>query len=132
MNKIVLLLGSNLGEREYYMRAALNDVARYIGDVIARSEIIETAAWPDAGDPSYLNQVLVLSTELTPRAVLRNIMTIERRLGRHRNKKNAPRTIDIDILIWGDSEFHTPILTVPHPAIGCRSYVDELLKKIGI
>lgn len=130
MKKIILLIGSNLGNREYLIDEACNEIRRYIGDVIMSTDVVETMAWPDLSAPSYLNQILVTSTSLTPGAVMRNIMTIERKMGRTRYQKFAPRTIDIDILKWGEDQYDTAILKVPHPAIGEREYVDILLEKL--
>ncbi len=130
MKEIRLLLGSNLGDRASYIATAREHISRYIGHITSTTEVVETEAWPQSDDPAYLNQVIAVETIMSPEVCIRNIMTIERLLGRVRGEANAPRTIDIDILTWDGLDVQNQILTLPHPAIGTRTYVDDLLKKL--
>ena len=77
----------------------------------------------DAGGPDYLNAVAEIATTLTPDALLQALQSIEQAAGRERPYRNAPRTLDLDILWFGDQVIHTPSLTVPHPRMAERAFV---------
>lgn len=122
MTKVVLALGSNLGDRISNLRAALAELEDAGIAVLERSGIWETPPVP-ADQPRYLNGVVVAETSLTPAALLAELKRIERYLGRRPERRWGPRPIDIDILFYGDERVETPELQVPHPRIRERSFV---------
>jgi 2-amino-4-hydroxy-6-hydroxymethyldihydropteridine diphosphokinase len=117
-------LGSNLGEREAMIRLALDDLARLPGTRLARaSSLYDTAPVGEVEQPNFLNAVVQLDTELTARQLLWNLLLIEKRLGRVRTQRWGPRTIDLDLLMYGDLVVDEPDLVVPHPELTRRSFV---------
>jgi 2-amino-4-hydroxy-6-hydroxymethyldihydropteridine diphosphokinase len=93
--------------------------------------LYETAPWGKTDQPDFLNQVLLVDTKLSPLALLKAILSIEESLGRKRSEKNAPRTIDIDILFYDSLVMEVPGLTIPHPRIAQRRFVLEPLFEIA-
>lgn len=123
MNKVVFGLGSNLGQRHEFIKEANRLIGEDIGAVYAKSRIYETEAWGMDGD-AFLNQVVVASTELSSAQVLAKLLSIERRLGRKRSGEGfSSRTIDLDILFFGDEIVDHDDLKIPHPAIAARRFV---------
>jgi len=117
-------LGSNLGERESMIRLALDDLARLPTTTLVRaSSLYDTEPVGDADQPSFLNAVAQLETELTARQLLWNLLLIERRLGRVRTRHWGPRVIDLDLLLYGSEVLDEPDLKVPHPELIRRSFV---------
>lgn len=124
-------LGANLGDRAATIRAALDRLAG-LGEVTAVSSLYETPAWPDpAAAPPYLNAAAALRTGLAPLDLLRALLTLEADLGRVRSVPNAPRTIDLDLLLVGDAIMQTPELTLPHPRLHVRAFVLVPLAEIA-
>lgn len=120
-------LGANLGERE----ATIREAAVLIG---ARrlSSIRETEPWGDADQPRYLNAVAEVETPRSPRAFLAGLLEVERRLGRVRTARRfGPRTIDLDLLVYGDLVVDEPGLQVPHPRLHERLFVLEPLAELA-
>jgi 2-amino-4-hydroxy-6-hydroxymethyldihydropteridine diphosphokinase len=119
-------LGANLGDRE----AAILDAARRI-DARRLSTIRETEPWGYADQPPFLNAVAEIETELTPRELLDRLLAVERELGRIRlGPRWGPRTIDLDLLLYGDLVVDEPGLTVPHPHLHERRFVLEPLAEL--
>jgi 2-amino-4-hydroxy-6-hydroxymethyldihydropteridine diphosphokinase len=117
-------LGSNLGDREATIRAALEAIADMPQtDLIRVSSLYDTEPVGDVDQPNFLNAAAILDTELDPRQLLWNLMLIEKRLGRVRTQRWGPRTIDLDLLLYGDELIEDPDLRVPHPEIIRRSFV---------
>ena len=116
-------LGANLGEREAALRKALATLGQYPGTRVLRVSPLYGSAPVDAGGPDYLNAVAEVSTTLTPEALLQALQAIEQSAGRERPYRNAPRTLDLDILWFGDQVIDTPTLTVPHPRMAERAFV---------
>jgi 2-amino-4-hydroxy-6-hydroxymethyldihydropteridine diphosphokinase len=120
-------LGSNLGDREVTLREALKRLAQLPGTSILRqSSFIETApvdAPPRSGQ--FLNGAAMIQTSLDPRRLLESLLQIERDLGRDRQgqPRNAPRTLDLDLLLYGDQVIDEPDLQVPHPRMHEREFV---------
>jgi 2-amino-4-hydroxy-6-hydroxymethyldihydropteridine diphosphokinase len=117
-------LGSNLGDREASMRKALNLLAEASGVELTRvSELIETPPLGGAAQPEFINAVTEIKTSLDPEDLHRVLLDIETSLGRQRQSKWSPRTIDLDLLLFGDEVVNRPALTVPHPQMHLRSFV---------
>ncbi len=117
-------LGSNLGEREAQIRMALDDLARLPATRLIRaSSLYDSEPVGEVDQPNFLNAVAELDTELTARQLLWNLLLIERRLGRVRTQRWGPRTIDLDLLLFGSLVVDEPDLQVPHPELVRRSFV---------
>ena len=120
-------LGANLGDREGTIRAA---VANLPG-VAAVSTLRETDPVGFTDQPRFLNGVAALETELAPRELLDVLLAVERRLGRERGKRWGPRTIDLDLLLYGDEVIDETGLTIPHPRLHERRFVLEPLADLA-
>ena len=118
-----ILLGSNIGQRKQYLNKAITAIQHRCGNLINQSAIYETAAWGNTKQASFLNQVIVLHTQLSPDELMQELLHIEEELGRIRTEKYGPRTIDLDILFYGNLVYHSPKVTLPHPAIQDRRFV---------
>ncbi len=123
MTRTYLLLGSNQGNRQHMLRDAARAIGKKAGTIRRASSVYSTAAWGLTDQPDFLNQVLVLDTRLSPEALLKVLLTIEREMGRVRSFKNAPRLIDIDILFYGKTVLRHADLEIPHPRIAERRFV---------
>ena len=132
MKKLVYLsLGSNLGDREKYLREAIFRL-RELGVIRQVSVFYETQPVEvDREQPWFLNCALAIETELMPLELLSRMLALEQSMGRVRTKPKGPRTIDIDILLFGNDVLDTPELTVPHPAMHQRRFVLEPLAEIA-
>ena len=138
MEKLVYLsLGSNLGDRSANLKAAIERLKEF-GDIVATSSFYETAPVGDVRQPDFLNCAVALETDKMPRQLLAATLEIERSLGRRRKAASAgvaaakgPRTIDIDILLFGTSVIETKELTIPHPALHERRFMLEPLAEIA-
>ena len=131
MNNIFLLLGSNLGDRKLFLKQAIDHIEAKIGPVVKLSSVFETQSWGKTDAPDYLNQVVQLHTLLPARILLEKILAIEILLGRERKEKWGSRTIDIDILFYGDEAIQEPDLQVPHPELHKRRFTLEPLAEIA-
>ena len=119
-------LGANLGDREATIRRA----AELIG-ASRLSTVIETEPWGYADQPRFLNAVAELETALAPRQLLDHLLDVERRLGRERvGPQWGPRTIDLDLLLYGDEAIDEPGLVVPHPRLLERLFVLQPLAEL--
>ena len=117
-------LGSNLGEREAQIRMALDDLARLPATRLTRaSSLYDSEPVGEVDQPNFLNAVAELESQLTARQMLWNLLLIERRLGRVRTQHWGPRSIDLDLLLYGDLVVDEPDLQVPHPELTRRSFV---------
>jgi 2-amino-4-hydroxy-6-hydroxymethyldihydropteridine diphosphokinase len=119
-------LGSNLGEREVLLKAAIEQIAQLPETRLGRvSSLYDTAPVGELDQPNFLNAVAQVETALTARQLLWNLLLIERRLGRvrHASSRYGPRTIDLDLLIYGDLVVDTEDLRVPHPELHRRAFV---------
>jgi 2-amino-4-hydroxy-6-hydroxymethyldihydropteridine diphosphokinase len=112
-------LGSNLGDREATIRRA----AELIG-AARLSPLVETEPWGFRDQPAFLNAAAEVDTPLSARSFLDHLLDVERRLGRERiGPRWGPRTIDLDLLLWGDERISEPGLEVPHPLMLERRFV---------
>lgn len=123
MNKMYLLLGSNIGDSRLQLSVAIKNMEQKIGPLIRQSKLYSTAAWGDTRQPDFLNQVIVVESTLAPLETMQTILDIEKEMGRVRTLKNAPRIIDIDILFFNKLVMDEPMLTLPHPEIQNRRFV---------
>jgi len=125
-----LSLGSNLGDREANLRAALTRLGQF-GTVAAVSSFYETEPIEVTAQPWFLNCAALLETEKMPRQLLKTVLDLERQMGRRRTQAKGPRKIDIDILLFGNVVVHTTGLTIPHPALHERRFVLVPLAEIA-
>lgn len=116
-------LGSNLGDRVGYLQLGRDLLKRLPRTVLVRATGVEEtpALGPVPQDP-YLNQMLLLETTLSPHALLEHCQSIEEQAGRIRDKRWGPRTLDVDIVRYGDEKIETDDLTLPHPEIPNRDF----------
>ena len=119
----VLGLGSNVGERQVALAAAVDALRAYPGiEIIAASPLYESAPWGLTSQQDFLNAAVRVATSLGPADLLAAILAIEVSLGRVRREKWGPRLIDIDILVFGNEIIDVPGLTVPHPHLTERVF----------
>lgn len=123
MTTAYLSLGSNLGDRLGYLARAVAGLEAPHTRIRAVSSLYETAPQGKLDQPAFLNAVLAVETDLTPADLLRHMLAVEQGLGRVRTERWGPRTIDIDMLLFGDSIIRTADLEVPHPRMQERSFV---------
>lgn len=131
MNNVYLLTGGNIGDRLQNLEEACELIEKKAGKVITRSSIYETAAWGMTDQASFLNQVLCITTPLAAEELLQELLAIELKLGRRRTEKMGPRTIDIDILFYGNEVISSSELEVPHPRMASRRFVLTPLDEIA-
>ncbi|MFD2741888.1 MULTISPECIES: 2-amino-4-hydroxy-6-hydroxymethyldihydropteridine diphosphokinase [Sphingobacterium] len=122
LNRAYILLGANLGKPIQQLQAAVADITKLIGEVVQISSLYESAAWGIVDQPSFINQVLSVDTELSACALLQTCQQIENKLGRVRDIKWGARVIDIDILYFNNDIVDKPDLTIPHPYIRERRF----------
>ena len=124
-------LGSNLGDRVANLRAAINAIQQ-LGEAPELSGVYETEPFGvDEDQPKYLNMVMTIRTDLSAAGLLSEFLDIERVHGRTRNRPNESRTLDIDILMYGDRVLDTPELVLPHPRMHERAFVMLPLSEIA-
>ena len=123
MHKTYLLLGSNMGNSQKQLDIAQKHIEKKIGPIIRSSSLYQTAAWGRTDQPDFLNQVIIVETGLTAPATMEAILFIEKKMGRLRTEKNAPRIIDIDILFFNKAVINEAHLQVPHPQLQNRRFV---------
>ena len=121
-------IGSNLGDREAHLRRAIDLISAEDGiEVSGVSEIRETEPWGPVEQGPFLNGAVRIETALVPRQLLGRLLEIERLMGRVRGERFGPRTIDLDLLVYGDQTVDEPGLTVPHPRLHERRFALEPL-----
>jgi 2-amino-4-hydroxy-6-hydroxymethyldihydropteridine diphosphokinase len=125
-------LGSNLGDREDYLRRAVELLREEPGiDVVAVSNLRETEPVDYLDQPRFLNAAALVETALAPRALLDRLLAVELALGRQREgPRFGPRTIDLDLLLYGDESVDEPGLEVPHPRLAERRFALEPLHEL--
>jgi len=127
---VYLSLGANVGDCARNIREAIARLED-AGHVVAASSFYETEPVEFTEQAWFLNCAVALETTKTPAQLMAELLTIEREMGRQRTQKKGPRTIDIDILLFGDRVVDSPELTIPHPAMQQRRFVLEPLAEIA-
>ena len=146
MHKVYLGLGSNLGDKEENIRKAIALIGERVGEVVRQSSLIETEPWGYESENKFLNGVIFVETNLSPRQLLKATQKIERELGKkkvHATKRSQDsslftlhsslykdRPIDIDILLYDDLTVDEPDLKIPHPLMQERDFVMIPLTQI--
>lgn len=124
-------LGANLGDARATVQAAVEAIAALPGtQVVARSQDWRSAPLQAQG-PDFINAVVAVDTTLAPRDLLAALQGLEQAHGRRRPYPNAPRTLDLDLLLQGDYVLHTPDLTLPHPRMHERAFVLRPLVQVA-
>lgn len=134
MQRAYVGLGSNLGDREQTLRAAVGALAAHPAvEVVAVSSLIDTEPVGYTAQPRFLNGVAALETELSARELLELLLEVERRFGRSREDvpPQGPRTLDLDLLVYGEGEIDEPGLRVPHPRLHERGFVLGPLAEVA-
>ncbi len=124
-------LGSNLGEPSDQLRLAISDIDQLPDTrVLASSAFYRSAPIGYLDQPDFVNAVVKIETRLAPRQLLSTMLSIERQYGRERTFSNAPRTLDLDVLLYGDMQIDEPGLTIPHPHMHRRAFVLQPLLEV--
>ena len=124
MTRAVVALGSNIEDPEAQLKRAFDEISALPGTrVLARSRLHRTAPVGYVDQPDFVNACALLDTELAPRALLDELLALEKRHGRVREVPNGPRTHDLDIVLYGDRVIDEPGLKVPHPRAHERAFV---------
>jgi 2-amino-4-hydroxy-6-hydroxymethyldihydropteridine diphosphokinase len=121
-HQVYIALGSNMGDRQKNLKAAIRSLPPAIRP-LARSPVYETSPWGFTDQPDFLNQVVLAETNLPPQGLLARLKLIESNLGRRPNFRYGPRLIDLDILLYDDLVLQTPDLVIPHPRMAERAFV---------
>ena len=124
-------LGANLGDAAAAVETAIAEIARLPGTRLAGRSALYVSAPVDAAGPDFCNAVAALDTDMPPRALLAALQALETAHGRARPYRNAPRTLDLDILLFGDQVDADPLLTLPHPRMDQRAFVLLPLAEIA-
>ena len=124
-------LGANLGDARATLQAALTELALLPQTVLHSSSSIYRSAPVDSSGPNYLNAVAWLDTRLDPHTLLAELQRIEQAHGRERPYHNAPRTLDLDLLLYAEQHINSARLTVPHPRLHERAFVVRPLAEIS-
>ena len=131
MTVAYLGLGANLGRRDRNLSAARRRLREKGARILRASTVIETEPWGVTDQPRFLNQVLEVEWSGSPRQLLRAAKAVEHEGGRVRTRRWGPRTIDVDVLLFGDRRVSEPDLVIPHPRIKERPFVLEGLRELG-
>lgn len=124
-------LGANLGDASAAVRRSLAALAELPQTQLTAQSSLYRSAPVDAGGPDYVNAVAEVHTALAPETLLAELQRLELAEGRERPYRNAPRTLDLDLLLYGDARIDTPVLTVPHPRMAQRAFVLLPLAEIA-
>jgi len=129
--RAVIALGSNIDEPERQVNRAFDEIAAMPQTkLVAKSRLHRTKPVGYAGQPDFVNACALVETGLAPRALLDNLLDLEKRHGRVRTIRNGPRTLDLDIVVYGDKVVDEPGLAIPHPRAHDRAFVLEPLVEV--
>jgi 2-amino-4-hydroxy-6-hydroxymethyldihydropteridine diphosphokinase len=129
--RVAISLGSNLGNRQEHLDHALRSLARDFTHITSSTFVETDAVGTPPGQPAYLNAAVVGLTELSARGLLNRLLAIEKARGRERPYPMAPRTLDLDLILYGDAVIEEPGLWVPHPRFHEREFVLAPLASIA-
>jgi 2-amino-4-hydroxy-6-hydroxymethyldihydropteridine diphosphokinase len=130
---VYVALGSNLGDRDQHLAQARTALANLPGtSVVAATDVEETVPIGPPGQGPYLNQMVALRTTLDPTTLLHHLQAIERAEGRLRRERWGPRTLDLDIVSFGDRRINQPDLIVPHPELPHRDFWRREISQLVI
>lgn len=124
-------LGANLGDPQAALRQALRDLAALPQTQLVRASSLYRSAPVDSSGPDYVNAVAEIRTTLSPDELLAELQGLEQAAGRERPWRNAPRTLDLDILLYDELQLRSPTLTIPHPRMHERAFVLVPLAEIA-
>ena len=129
--RAAIALGSNIENPEAQVARAFDEIAALPGTrMLARSRLHRTKPVGYANQPDFVNAMALVDTSLEPRALLEELLAIEQRHGRVRTIPNGPRTLDLDIIVYGDRVVDEPGLTIPHPRAKERAFVMGPLREV--
>mgnify|MGYP003488955432 CR=1 FL=1 len=134
MGLSLILLGSNLGDREMLIKSAIDMIGKNCGNVLSCSRIYETEPWGFDAENNFLNQIISIQTDLRPHDLLKELLSIEITLGRdreHHYETYVSRPIDLDILYYDDLIIEDSALVLPHPRLHLRRFTLEPLCDIA-
>jgi 2-amino-4-hydroxy-6-hydroxymethyldihydropteridine diphosphokinase len=131
MTQAYIGLGANIGDREASLLEAARRIEDGAGRIVARSSLYRTDPVEVVDQEEFLNQVLALETVLSASDLLDRCLVIEREMGRVRTRDKGPRTIDLDLLLYGDAVLKAPGLEIPHPRLHLRRFVLAPLAEIA-
>ncbi|NDP40401.1 MAG: 2-amino-4-hydroxy-6-hydroxymethyldihydropteridine diphosphokinase [Rhodoferax sp.] len=126
-----MALGANLGDPQATILKAMNDLALTEGVSLIKCSSLYRTAPVDSSGPDYVNAVVEVRTVLTAPALLAQLQALEQTGGRQRPFRNAPRTLDLDLLTFGEARIQSEPLTIPHPRMGARAFVLVPLAEIA-
>jgi len=129
-NSVILLLGTNLGDKESNLKTCKKLIEQHFGEIVDFSEVIETEAEDFESEHLFFNQTLKINTEYSPIKVLKLIKKIEVEMGRVYSKpeqRYQDRLIDIDLLYYNKITFESQILRIPHPQVFSRNFIKKIL-----
>ena len=126
-----IALGANLGDARATVLQALQDLQTLPQTRLQRRSSLYRSAPVEAAGPDFINAVAEVATALSPQQLLTELQLLEQTAGRQRPYRNAPRTLDLDILLYGDLQLDSPVLTIPHPRLGARAFVLLPLAEIA-
>jgi 2-amino-4-hydroxy-6-hydroxymethyldihydropteridine diphosphokinase len=129
--RVFVGLGANLGDAVHSVRAALRQLGELPRTAVVAVSSLYRSAPLDADGPDFVNAVAELRTELEPEELLAQMQALEQRFGRQRPHRNAPRTLDLDLLFYGARHIALPALTVPHPRLHERAFVLAPLSELA-
>ena len=121
-SNVYLILGSNLGNKLFYLQTAIRHISTKIGDIVKTSSVYESKPWGVTDQENYYNQVVQVSTLLSPHETIEKIHQIEAEMGRVRKRKYDSRIIDIDIAFWNNEIISENQLEIPHPRLHLRKF----------
>ncbi|HSS27985.1 MAG TPA: 2-amino-4-hydroxy-6-hydroxymethyldihydropteridine diphosphokinase [Usitatibacter sp.] len=131
MTRAAIALGSNLDDPEAHVKRGFDDLAALPKTkLLARSKLYRTKPVGYADQPDFINACALVDTTLAPRELLDGLLDIEKRHGRKREIPNGPRTLDLDIILYGDVKIEEPGLAIPHPRAAERDFVLDPLREI--
>ena len=134
MHQVYLGLGTNLGDKEANLKAALEEIKKRVGEIASLSAFYASEPWGFESENSFLNAVCCVISDFPPTEILSITQDIERELGRKTKSVGgiySDRMIDIDILLYDDLQIQTPELTIPHPLMWERDFVMIPLREIA-